>query len=165
MTEIPRSTRAGRGQLAGPQATGSLVGSARTARQTRSVPVTIEEVRPGVMQLSTPFGWRSGLAHNAPELARIVASAFTEAQIHNHSMWRGRDETGRTLYQRPRPQRRGNRVDVHDPRAWRTDGQGRFVSPNGRPFRPDTQTAQRVSSRLMELGLSGTPAPLAENGS
>lgn len=143
---------------------GSLVGSAPTAHQTRSVPVTIEEVRPGVMRLTTPFGWLSELAYDAPGLARIVASAFLEAQLYNHTRWRGHDENGRALYQRPRPPNPGERADVHDPRAWRKDRYGLFVSPSGRRYRPDAQVARKVREGLMEFGGSGEPELLDEAG-
>jgi hypothetical protein len=119
--------------------------------------VVIEEVRPGVMQLSTPFGWRSGLAYNAPELARIVASAFVEAQIHNHAMWRGYDEAGRAMRPRPRPQVPGNRGDVHHPGTWRLDDQGFYISPSGRRWRPDSQVAGRVRRRRLEYNLPEVP--------
>jgi hypothetical protein len=149
MDQLPRSTQRG-----------SLTGAARVPRQTRSVPVVIEEIRPGVMQLSTPFGWRSELAYNPGGLARIVASAFTEAQIHNHSMWRGYDEAGRPMRSRPRPQNPGNRWDVHHPGTWRRSADGFYVSPSGRKWSPDSQLAERVRRRRVEYGLPEIPDPV-----
>lgn len=151
MPHLPRSTRTGRGELSG---------AARVPHQTRSVPVVIEEVRPGVMQLSTPFGWRSDLAYNAPDLARLVASAFVEAQIHNHAMWRGYDEAGRPMRSRPRPQNPGNRGDVHHPGTWRLAEDGFYVSPSGRRWRPDGQNAARVRAKRIEYGLPEIPDPV-----
>jgi hypothetical protein len=150
--DLPRSTRRG-----------SLTGAARVPRQTRSVPVVIEEVRPGVMQLSAPFGWRSELAYNPQGLARIVASAFVEAQIHNHSMWRGYDEAGRPMRPRPRPQNPGKRWDVHHPGTWRLAGDGFYVSPSGRRWHPDSQLAERVRRRRVEYGLSEVPDLMEES--
>jgi hypothetical protein len=146
LPDLPRSTQRG-----------SLTGAARAPHQTRSVPVVIEEVRPGVMQLSTPFGWKSGLAYNAPDLARMVASAFVEAQIHNHSMWKGYDEAGRPMRSRPRPQNPGKRWDVHHPGTWRLASDGFYISPSGRRWHPDSQLADRVRRRRVEYGLPEIP--------
>jgi hypothetical protein len=45
-------------------------------------------------------------------------------------------------------------MDVHDPRAWRIAGDGRWVDPgSGRMWRPDSQVVQNVQRRLIALGL------------
>lgn len=145
---IPRSTHAGRGELAGP---------APTRRQVRSITVQVDEVRPGVLRLSTPMtpGW-VGEATNAMELARLVASAFAENQVAAYAKWRGvpYEHADGTQYRRPRPARPGHRMDVHDPRAWRIAADGRWVDPgSGRMWRPDSQVVQNVQRRLIALGL------------
>jgi hypothetical protein len=149
---IPRSTNAGRGELAGP---------APTRRQVRAITVQVVEVRPGVLRLSTPMtpGW-VGEATNAMELARLVASAFAENQVAAYAMWRGvpYEHADGTQYRRPRPSRPGHRVDVHDPRAWRVAPDGRWIDPgSGRLWRADSQVVQRVQTRLIALGLDPTP--------
>lgn len=154
---LPRSTRAGRGELAGP---------ARVARQVRSITVRVDEVRPGVLRVSQPAapGW-AGEARTPFELARLVAAAFTEAQVAAYSRWRGDPYEGEdgTRYRRPRPARRGHRVDVHDPRDWRVLPDGRWVAPgSGRRWRPDSQVVQQVRARLVRMGLPATPQDTEE---
>lgn len=153
MTDLPRSTRIGRGQLAGP---------APTPRQVREMTVRIREVEPGVLQLFTPFGYRSGLARNPMQLAAIVASAFIENQVHAYSTWRQREyDLATEKPDRPRPRRparRGHRVDVHDPRDWKVDDEGRWIDPGlGKRWRPDTQMVRQVMARRADLGLSPIP--------
>lgn len=145
MTDLPRSTQTGRGQLSGP---------APVARQARSITVRIEQIAPGTLQLSTPFGWRSGLARTSHELVRLVASAFTEAQVKAYSDWHNHhydsgSQPGRT---RRRPHR--VRTDVHDPRQWRVDEKsGKWVSPSGRMWRADSASVQRVQAKLARMML------------
>jgi hypothetical protein len=159
--EIPRSIRAGRGELAGPAA---------TARQVRRVPgVTIEEVSPGVLQFSAAFGWKSGHVRNAVELARVVSSLFTEAQVAAYSRWRGRqydlapepEDAPQCLtasVRRRRPERPGSRPDVYDPRDWRIDDDGKWIDPGtGRRWRPESAQVQRVQDKREELGLARIP--------
>ncbi|MGH9058447.1 MAG: hypothetical protein ACRDZY_02870, partial [Acidimicrobiales bacterium] len=77
---IPRSTQAGRGELAGP---------ASTPRQVRAITVLVEQVAPGVLKISQAFGWTGGLARTPGQLASLVATAFVEAQVAAYSGWRG----------------------------------------------------------------------------
>lgn len=152
MPNIPRSTTAGRGELAGP---------APTRRQVRSITVMIDAVGPGVLRLSTPAtpGW-VGEARTPAELARLVASAFLETQVSAYAKWRGvpYEHADGTQYRRPRPSRPGHRMDVHDPRAWRLAPDGRWIDPgSGRLWRVDSQVVQRVQTRLIALGLNPVP--------
>lgn len=153
LPDIPRSTRTGRGELAG---------AAPSPRQSRRVTVHIEQVAPGVMQLSTPFGWRSPLARNPVELARLVASAFVETQVHAYSTWRQREydlATEKPDKPKPRrPARHGHRVDVHDPRDWKVAEDGRWIDPgSGRRWKPESQMVQQIMKRRDALGLSPIP--------
>lgn len=153
---IPRSTRTGRGQLSGP---------ASSARQVKAITLRVEQPEPGVLRLSQPFGWVGGLARTPQQLAALVASAFCEAQVNAYSQWQGHvydgtDPASPPAYRRPRPAHRGHRVDVHDPREWRLDGDGKWIAPgSGRRWRPDSQTVQRVQARRVGMGLSPTPDP------
>ena len=147
MQPLPRSTQAGRGQLAGP---------APSARQVRRITVHIEQTAPGVLEVSAPFGWHGGQARNPAQLAHLVAAAFMEAQLVAYSHFRnGTSPTAAlgepTRYVRPRPVQRGRRPDVHDPLAWHEAEDGRWVSPSGRRFRPDSQVVQRVQTQLARM--------------
>lgn len=122
----------------------------------------VEQVGPGVLRVSQPTtpGW-AGVAKTPAQLAALVASAFTEAQIVAHAVWRGvpYEAQDGTLYRRPpRPARCGHRRDVHDPRAWAVTGDGRWIAPgSGRLWAADSQAVQRVMARRLRLGLPATP--------
>ncbi len=159
---IPRSTRAGRGDLAGP---------APTARQVRVIDVRLEELAPGVLRLSLPTsapGW-SGVATSLPQLRGLVASAFTEAQIAAVSVWRNHPylAVDSDVYRRPQRRRRGHRTDVHDPRDWRVDARsGKWIAPGGgrsRLWDPESQVVQRVRMRRMRLGLPPVPDTIGDD--
>ena len=150
-----RSTRAGRGSLAGP---------APVARQVRSITVTLDEIGPGILRLSqanTP-GW-SGVARTPQELATLVASAFCEAQVSAHAWWKNQPYVAPAgdSYRRPQPKKSGRRRDIHDPAAWTVEPDGRWRDPgSGRLWRPDSQVVQRVMARRALMGLSPVPDPL-----
>lgn len=154
MSDLPRSTRTGRGELAG---------AASSPRQARRVTVHIEQVEPGVMQLSTPFGWKSPLARNPLQLAALVASAFVETQVHAYSTWRQREydlATEKPEQPKPkrRPVRRGHRPDTYDPLDWRVAEDGRWIDPgSGRRWRPETQMVQQVMKQREKRGLAPIP--------
>lgn len=159
--DLPRSTRAGRGELRGP---------APSARQVRRITVHIEQVGPGVLRVSQP-DWVGGVARTAPDLARLVACAFVESQIKAHSDWRGHvydgvDPDSPPAYRRPKPRVPGERVDVHHPGEWRLDADGRrWVSPgSGRRWSPDSQNVQRVIAKRLKMGLPPTPDPVSDGG-
>lgn len=140
---------------------GTLTGPAVTARQVRVITVQVEQVDRGmfrVTQSATP-GW-AGLARTPPELARVVAQAFAEAQIAVHAGWRNTpyEAPDGVTYQRPRPGKPGRRSDIHDPRAWVVVSDGRWRDPgSGRLWRADSQVVRRVQHRRMQLGLPPTP--------
>lgn len=149
MSDLPRSTRTGRGELAGP---------ARVPRQVRQVTVTVAQIGPGVLELSTAFGWRAQ-ARNRHELAHLVASVlFTEAQVAAYSRFRGREYDLKVQPPDPPRDRRGRRPDTHDPRDWRLADDGRWIDPGkGRHWSPDSQMVQYVKRQLEALGLAPTP--------
>lgn len=154
---IPRSTQAGRGELAGP---------APTRRQVRSITVIVDAVGPGVLRLSSPAtpGW-AGEARTPAQLAALVGAAFTESQVSAYALWRGVPyvHADGTQYRRPRPSRPGHRQDVHHPGEWRVAPDGRWVDPgSGRLWGVETQVVQRVQARLIALGL---PLPTNTVGS
>lgn len=149
--DLPRSTQTGRGQLAGP---------ALSARQVRRITVHIEQVAPGVLHVSAPFGWPGGLARTPQQLASLVASGFTEAQVAAYAKWIGDkydDGSGGPIARPSRPRRaRPHRIrnDIHDPRKWRVDGAtGKWISPSGKRWRPDSANVQRVQAKLARMML------------
>lgn len=163
---LPRSTQAGRGELAG---------AASCPRQVRAVTVHIEALGPGMLRLSQPAvpGW-AVVARTPSQLNQLVAAAFTEAQVAAYSRWRGHVYDGTDpasppdpaspVYRRPRPARRGHRVDAHPAEDWRIRGDGRWVSPGtGRTWRPDSQVVARVQARRVQQGLSASPDPAADS--
>lgn len=127
--------------------------------------VTVEQVEPGVLELSTEFGWRRQ-ARTRHELAHLVASVlFTEAQVAAYSRFRGREYDLKAEPPDPPRKPRGHRQDVHDPRGWKLDDDGRWIDPgSGRRWKPESQTVQRVMRRLEALGLAPTPDRLEPPG-
>lgn len=150
---LPRSTRAGRGQLSGP---------APSARQVRSITVRVEQAGDGILRLSsaaTP-GW-VGVARTPHELARLVASAFVENQVSAHSTWRGEryEAPDGARHRRSRPPWR-QRTDASDAAEWRVAEDGRWIAPGSgrsRFWSPDSKQVQQVMERRIRLGLPPVP--------
>lgn len=123
----------------------------------------VQEVSPGVLRLSQPStpGWVRE-ARTPTQLARLVASAFTEAQIRAHAVWRNQPYEGvDTVYPRPARSPRATRADVHDPRDWRVDPvSGKWVAPgSGRSklWDPASLVVQQVMAKRVRLGLPPVP--------
>jgi len=127
------------------------------------------------MRVSTPQarGW-AVVVRRPEELARAVSSAFTEAQVAAYARWRGEryelDELTEPVKgdpmapPRPRARRRKNsgqvgwgtnqrRPDSHDPAAWEKMPDGRWRSPSGKAWKPDTPVVQKVVARRMQFNL------------
>ena len=135
--------------------TGDLAGAAPTPRQVREVVLRIEQVSPGVLKVSAPFGWVGGLARTPPELARLVSQSFREAQVAAYARWR---QSAYTQGGGERKKRRVSRRDVFDPAEWRVDDDGMWIDPGlGRRWHPDTQVVRRVMDKREGLGLPRTP--------
>lgn len=163
---IERSTRAVPGQLKGP---------APTAHQVREVSLRVESLPGGGMRVSSPQarGW-AVVVRRPEELARAVSSAFLEAQVAAYARWRGERYELDDLTEpvrgdpmappRPRTRRRKNtaqvgwgstqqRPDSHDPAAWVKLPDGRWRSPTGKAWKPDTQVVRKVIARRMQFNL------------
>jgi hypothetical protein len=158
---LPRSTRAGHGQLAGP---------APSARQVRSITVRVEQAGDGILRLSSPTtpGW-VGVARTPHELARLVASAFVENQVSAHSMWRGQpyEPPDGTRRRSPRSPWR-QRTDTSDAAEWRVAEDGRWIAPGSgrsRFWSPDSPQVQQVMERRMRLGLPAVPEQISPGSS
>lgn len=163
---IERSTRAVPGQLKGP---------APTRHQVREVSLRFESLADGRMRISSPQarGWAM-VVRRPEELARAVSSAFLEAQLAAYARWRGERPELDQLTEpvkgdpmappRSRVRRRRNtgevgwgmnqrRPDSHDPAAWVKLPDGRWQSPSGKAWKPDTPVVQKVVARRMQFNL------------
>lgn len=133
-----------------------LVAAAPVAHQVREVVLRIEQVEPGVLKVSAPFGWVGGLARTPRELAQLIGQSFGEAQVAAYMRWRQSSPYMQGAVGTRK--RRKFRRDVHNPADWRLDRDGRWVTPGtGRRWHADTQVVQRVRARREQLGLSPDP--------
>lgn len=154
----------------------TVQGPAPVAHQVRSVLVQIEELSTGHLRISTPAarGW-AVTVRTEHDLARAVGSAFTEAQVAAYSRWKGDaydlDELTAALAGDPmapprvRPSRRDypppgvgygpgqRRPDTSAPADWVKLEDGRWRSPGGRAYRPETDMVAKVKARRLALGL------------
>jgi hypothetical protein len=151
----------------------TIGGPAKTRHQVRTLNLRVDDI-PGVglrISMATARGW-AGVARTPQELARVVQQAFTEAQVAAYAKWRG---VGYDLSQvtdavpgdplappRPRrPARRNRREegwgagqrrpDVHLPTEWEEQADGRWRSPAGRMYRPDSAMVVRVRAKLAQM--------------
>jgi hypothetical protein len=143
----------------------------RTGHQVRAVSLVVETLPDGAVRVSSPQarGW-AGVARNPGELARVVASAFTEAQVAAYAAWKGQlydlDELtdvdpGDPTTALPTPPKRRNRMvrsDAQHPADWKRLEDGRWRSPGGRVYREETQLVQRVMANRRALGIADPPA-------
>jgi hypothetical protein len=147
------------------------LGMSRAGHQVRAVSLVVETLPDGAVRVSSPQarGW-AGVARNPGELARVVASAFTEAQVAAYAAWKGElydlDELtdvdpGDPTTDLPVPPKRRNRMvrsDAQHPADWRRTEDGRWRSPGGRYYREETQLVQRVMANRRALGIADPPA-------
>ena len=154
---------------------GQVRGPAPQRHQVREVTLRIESLPTGQLRVSTPAarGWAM-VVSSQHELSRAVTSAFTEAQCAAYSRWRGERYDLDDLTEpmegdplappRPPARRRRNtgavgwgrnqqRPDTHDADAWTKLPDGRWQSPKGKRWKPDTMMAQRVVARRVAAGL------------
>lgn len=143
MSGLSRSTRAGRGELAGP---------APTARQVRRVTLVVSSPEPGVLVLQQPDTGLIASARTQPELARAISEAFTAVQCAAYSMWRQAPTVRRTVLKPSASPRR--RRDVYSPADWAPDPDqpGVWRSPSGRSYREDSEAVQGVKRKRGMLG-------------
>ena len=133
-------------------------GPADTRNQVRSVAVRIDAMGDGRLRISAPHarGWAREV-RTRDELVRAVAEAFTEAQIASYPRWKGvgydldqlatvwRDDADPMVAAGPQFQAsRAPRADVHDPMAWTPLDDGRWRSPGGKVYGPETAVVQKV---------------------
>lgn len=154
----------------------TITGPAPVAHQVRSVLVQIDSLSTGELRISTPAarGW-AVTARSQSDLVRAIGGAFTEAQIAAYARWKGgaydldaltaavpgdpmappRERAARRDYPGPGvgygPGRR--RPDTSAPEDWVKMEDGRWRSPAGRAYRPDTMMVAKVKARRIARGL------------
>lgn len=147
------------------------LGMSRAGHQVRAISLMVEMLPDGGVRVSSPQarGW-AGVARNQGELARVLASAFTEAQVAAYAAWKGQlydlDELtdvdpGDPTTALPAAPRRRNRMvrsDALHPADWRRVEDGRWRSPGGRFYREGTQMVNRVRANRRALGIEDPPA-------
>lgn len=150
--------------------------SPTTPHQVRTLDVRVERLDDGKMRVSTPSarGW-AAVANNHAQLADCVRQAFTEAQIAAYARWRGErteldaltDPVRGDALAPPRARvrrarnpspigwgRNQQRPDLADPGEWKKMPDGRWESPGGKLYRPETLMVRRVLERRRVAGLS-----------
>lgn len=146
------------------------LGMSRAGHQARAVQLVVETLPDGAVRVSSPQarGW-AGVARNPGELARVVASAFTEVEVAAYAAWKGQlydldemtdvDPADPTTALPTPPKRRNRTVrsDAQHPADWRRLEDGRWRSPGGRVYRPETQLVQRVMANRRALGIADPP--------
>jgi hypothetical protein len=133
--------------------------------QVRSISVRVEQLD-GALRISSPSarGW-AAVARNAPELLRAINALYVEVQVASYAAWKGQvydldeltdvdpDDPATHLRHPARRRDRRTRSDIRDPRDWKQLDDGRWRSPAGRTYRPDTMLVQRVVENRRLLGL------------
>jgi hypothetical protein len=166
MTQILPQTR---------NAPGGLRGPAPVAHQVREVSLRVEALGGGRLRVSTPAarGWAK-VVSTRDQLTQAVSEAFVEAQIASHSAWRGErydlDDLTEPLTNDPmapvRPKarrpintgrtgwgRNQQRPDMQSPEDWTKLPDGRWQSPGGKHWGPETLMVQRVVARRVKFNL------------
>jgi hypothetical protein len=146
---------------------GWVTGAPPVRNQVRMVMVRLETLASGLLRVSTPQarGW-AVTVHTRDELARAVAQAFTEAQLASYAAWKGEaydldamtevDESSPlTAATRTRDFSVRARSDVHNPDDWTPLSDGRWRSPGGRVYGPDTDAVRKVLAKRHRRSRSG----------
>jgi hypothetical protein len=138
----------------------------RVPHQVRELNLRVEPLPGGGVRVSTPQarGW-AAVAKSESELARAVLSAFTEVQIAAYSAWKGQvydldaltdvdpADPKTALPAPPVRRNRTTRSDVAHPSEWARLPDGRWRSPRGRVYGPESQLVRRVVQNRRALGI------------
>jgi hypothetical protein len=138
---------------------GGVTGASPVRNQVRMVMVRMETLASGLLRVSTPQarGW-AVVVRNRDELARAIAQAFTEAQLASYAAWKGEpydldaltgvDESSPlTAATRTRDYTARRRTDVYNPEDWTQMSDGKWRSPGGRVYKPDTDAVRKVLAK------------------
>lgn len=144
---------------------GLMPRAAPTRNQIRALDLKVETLADGMLRVSTPLarGW-AAVARNPFELARAIQAAFTEAQMASYARWKGEAYEldlatdvvpGDALAAAVRSTefKHRTRSDTHSPADWCPMPDGRWRSPSGRAYRPDTPIVRNVVSARVRLGI------------
>lgn len=133
----------------------------------RTISLTVEATPAGRYRLSSPHarGWAAEVGSQL-ELARAIASAFTEVSVASYARAKGTPYDldalterveGDALANQPRTRARsgprGKRKTYH-PADWRKFEDGRWQSPSGRVYRENTRQVQGVIRARLERGMT-----------
>ncbi|HEX2263468.1 MAG TPA: hypothetical protein VHH52_06860 [Pseudonocardiaceae bacterium] len=133
-------------------------------QRVRAITLTVETLSDGRLRVSTPQarGWAT-TAQDPMGLARAVELAYREVAVASYARARGTTYDLDQLTERvpgdpladAAMQRAPRRVrkKVHDPGAWAKFDDGRWRSPSGRLYRPDSTAVRNVIARRVALGL------------
>jgi hypothetical protein len=146
---------------------GQQLGPAPIRNQVKAITVKIEAL-PGGLRISTPTtqGW-AAFARNEAQLVAAVRAAFTEAQIAAYAQWRNgtydladtvsRDDPDPLVAAAPNEIRRPRpkvRRDQYNPADWVVRSDGRYQSPSGRSYAPDSTMARRIRAAWGKHGVA-----------
>ncbi len=137
-----------------------------TGQRVRAIALQVESLDGGRLRLSTPHarGWAAVVA-TPHQFARAVQEAFVEVSCASYALARGAayDLDSMTTHvagdplaasqQRRVRTGRTTRIKSHPPEAWTKFENGKWRSPAGRVYRPDTKAVQNVIKRRTEKGL------------
>lgn len=155
--------------------TTAVRGPAAVGHQVRELSLRVEALPNGALRVSTESarGW-AAVVRTSMQLTAAIQEAFTEAQVAAYARAHGQrydlDELTDPIPGDPlappraRPRRRRNnetegwgmnqrRPDTLDPTEWVLLSDGRWQSPGGQRWRPESQMAQRVVARRKAEGL------------
>lgn len=133
-----------------------LAPSATVPHQVRTISVQMHTTPDGglVVQSSGAPGW-SAMCRNKEQLAHAINRALLENQVAAHARWRGKPYDMQMETREPRARRTSGRQrrDTHALEEWTLLDDGRWCSPRGMKYRPDSAMAQRIVQRRRERGL------------
>lgn len=144
------------------------MGPPSVRNQVRSIQVNID-MTPQGLRFSMPVaqGW-AVVASSPAALVAAVKAAFTEAQIASYARYRNgtydladltsRDDTDPLVAPPPHEMTRRRpkvRRDQYNPADWQINSDGRYVSPTGRSYAPDSNMAKRIRAMWHEHGIGG----------
>jgi hypothetical protein len=136
--------------------------------QIRSIQLNVEIMDQGLrVSLPVAQGW-AAFASSPHSLVAAVKAAFTEAEIAAYAQWRNgtydladtvsRDDPDPIVAAPPNEisrHRPKTRRDQYNPADWKVDGMGRYVSPTGRSYAPDSYMASRIRAMWVKHGING----------
>lgn len=131
-------------------------------QRVRSISLEVTHLPDGGYRLSTPLarGW-AAVARDQVQLSQVMARAFLEVSCASYARLKGQvydldamtthvpgDPLADLPQRRARAGRRTVRRRTYDPQEWSRMEDGRWRSPSGRAYRPDSRVVQGVLAKL-----------------